>query len=113
VKALIERQADTYKWSFVFLGKGLAAFDGGSRMVDMDHKQMFVGLVGDAPQSQAHAYYAASRAVIGTRRKAAGGQSLAFSSVEKDAYTSVLSGDVDDAEALKDSDGSTPDSSGA
>lgn len=114
LEKMIKTQADDFQWSFIFLGKGLDAFQGGAKMgVDMQHRQMFVGLVGDAPQSQRHAYYAASAAVLGTRSRAVGGQSLAFSADEKAAYTSALSGDVDDAEALKDGDSSTPDSSGA
>ena len=39
--------------------------------------------------------YAASAAVVGTRRKAARGVSLDFMDQEKVAYTSALDGDMD------------------
>jgi len=94
LEEMIKHQADAYKWTFVFLGKGLDAFLGGQKVVDMNHHYMFVGQVSDQPQGMQHAYYAASAAVVGTRRKAARGVSLDFSAEEKVAYTSALDGDM-------------------
>jgi len=107
VKAMIEHQADVYKWTFVFLGKGLDAFHGGERFVNADHPQMFIGQVSDNPDGQQHAYFAASAAVLGNRSKALRGVQASFSVQEKAAYTSALTGDHDDADAIKNDSSST------
>ena len=95
LEEMIKHQSDAYEWTFVFLGKGLDAFEGGQKMVDMSHQHCFVGQVSDSPMGMQHAYYAASAAVVGTRRKASTGASLDFSDNEKVAYSNALNGDTD------------------
>lgn len=112
VKARIERQTNEYKWTFVFLGQNIDAFEAGHGMgLSNANANVFVGNMAQGGQGQNQAYYIASAAILGTRHRAMKGASTSFSSAEKESYTKGLIGDSDEVNDLKKGYGSSSDSS--